>query len=344
MYDLLTRNDSQHFGDAWRDLVQARACPPWRLLFAEPSTELEEHVARCRWCREDREDADAAALQATAEELSSRKREVPIQPTPTPGEIWTMRSDLAGWGEPYRYFNPPHVLVLRAFSGAVYVAQICDDIAFATPRDVLLPAEVNAFAEPWNRFIVQSADLHRQVATVPLDTVTAVRRASGASADYAGSELLHSFMDLELQTASWFCSAPVQTAVNVVANHLRLLPSELTDHVLSHGRVANLAAAADSPNIELTADLRPFSRGFVSVTIDPTGHGQVHSRFEQPDHISMGLVAPSAPALLPLQIRDVWQPVLTLNSGLTRLPLAVALPASAHMSELILLAWSNSSC
>lgn len=248
-----------------------------------------------------------------------------------------MRSDLGGWGEPYRYFNPPDVLVLRAFSGGVQVAQVCNDTAFATREDILLPAELGAFAEPWNTFISQPDDLDRRIDTVPLELITAIRQKSILSPDPAESELLYTFRDLELQTASWFGAKPVQNGIEILAKELYLTSSNLLGRLVSHGTPDLLAAAAATPTVEITADLRPQSAGFITLTVDSLGRGELKARFERPAQLFVSLVASRTGTLVPLRADANWETQLLVSSGPTRRRVDARVPASAQPNELVLI-------
>lgn len=157
----------------WRYFAETRICPPWRVLFGEPSSlELEVHVQHCMWCREDVVDEDARTLH---ESIYRRfPHQAPDNPEMAVGQIWLLRSSLGSWGSPFRYFNPPKILILgERTRERVRVAQVWDDEQplFRGPGDINIPDGTDSygFVESWNAYTIPTAWLYRYIRSVPAE-------------------------------------------------------------------------------------------------------------------------------------------------------------------------------
>lgn len=149
-----------------RAIYEQRACPPDEVLFAgKRSKEMEAHLGYCRYCNERLEmtTEDHSAWQ----ELGGRLKPLIVgngqNPSPAPGQIWSLdRERLGGWGPYDRYYNPPLVLVLQLQDNGrtVRVAQVCaeEGLKGEDGADVWLDEGIG-FAESWNVYSVHRDDL-----------------------------------------------------------------------------------------------------------------------------------------------------------------------------------------
>lgn len=217
---------------AWQIALQARTCPPWSVLVSDAvETSLTEHLKRCPFCAEELEHKVAgevlheidrnyfAASQQT--ELAATRREPDqvldapsiFESRPTrahPGELWSLKKNLAGWGPGARYYNVPMVLVLEVpanLDGGVQVVQVYDDQVLRGPGDVALdPEDPDLFAESWNTYTLRNEDLAVFVSTVQPDIFEQVRTAaSGAKIENEhGDSPLCAFRRLEIEVGAFF--------------------------------------------------------------------------------------------------------------------------------------------
>lgn len=149
-----------------RAIYEQRACPPDEVLFArERSREKEAHLGYCRYCNERLEmtTEDHRAWQELGDRLKPLIVENGQNPSPAPGQIWSLdRERLGGWGPYDRYYNPPLVLVLQLQDNGrtVRVAQVCaeEDLKGDDGADVWLDEGIG-FAESWNVYSVHRDDL-----------------------------------------------------------------------------------------------------------------------------------------------------------------------------------------
>ncbi len=137
----------------WLRLWRRRCCPPEQVLHGPAGKALREHVAQCPWCRQDQA-RGASGFSPPPVPLG-----LATIPPPQPGQLWSIAGALAGWGAKGRYYNPPLVLIVATFPEAVTVVQTCGEPDFAATDDLLFPAGVQGFAQPWNRYTLRREDL-----------------------------------------------------------------------------------------------------------------------------------------------------------------------------------------
>lgn len=214
----MTANELWELQLAWQRAWQMRGCPPDALLFtADPDDGLAEHLKRCPFCREQREVGMASA--ASLRDIASRLVQsigIPrcecIRFLPAPGQIWSLRQDLSGWGPKGRYYNPPQVLVLdcpRTAAGALRVAQLFDDSLLAGTGDVQV--DKDWLAESWNTYTLALDDLDCCLATIDVEVLESVRKSEqGPFPVVAEGSHLSAFRRLELEVGAYF-------AMNAVA-------------------------------------------------------------------------------------------------------------------------------
>jgi hypothetical protein len=217
----MTTNEPWELQLAWQRAWQLRGCPPdSRLLTAEPDDRLAEHLNRCPFCREHREagPATAAALRNIAARLAGLKCTCQAhghRPSPAPGQIWSIRQDLAGWGPKGRYYNPPRVLVVacpESLAGALRVAQLFDEPRLAGAGDVPLAEEW--LAESWNTYTLAEEDLHACLGSVSEEELDSVRRSEQEPfPTVADASHLAAFRRLELEVGAFFSMAAVARLV-----------------------------------------------------------------------------------------------------------------------------------
>lgn len=200
---------------AWQIAWQARGCPPGRVLRAGEiggDPRLGEHLAQCPFCSDEaREGPGLEAWRSLATEM----REGAVPPAserPSPGQVWTVRSDLAGWGPKNRFYNPPSVLVLETETGvpkAVRVAQVYDDMRLSGPGDIAIGGDF--FAEAWNVYTLSEDDLERCVADFQETAARMVADSTvrAAAAELEESSLIMAFRRLEVEVGAFFSSASV---------------------------------------------------------------------------------------------------------------------------------------
>lgn len=198
---------------AWLLAYRLRCCPPQSVLTGPPSPELLSHLAICPSCRADREHPFPAPDFAVTETKDSL-------PSPSPGELWSLRQELGGWGPKHRYFNPPVVLVTRsAGPEAVNVVQVYSDPTLAGPGDIFPGREISGFAEPWNRYTVAVQDLGTCLNRVSGDVIDMVQQAGASEEPYSlpPGSLLWFFRQMEVETGYFFASRTIARLMDLEA-------------------------------------------------------------------------------------------------------------------------------
>lgn len=192
---------------AWQTALQARGCPPDRVLSGEDrDSSLSHHLSTCPFCSEaaamGREEFEETALARELRRFSMPRPEA----EPAPGQVCRVSERCVGWGPKGRYYNPPWVLVLDLpgdLPGAARVAQIYDDPVLAGPGDIPLGDDV--FAESWNTYTLREEDLECCGGCVDEETLRQVKE--GAALDWpappAGTHL-EAFRRLEVEVAAFF--------------------------------------------------------------------------------------------------------------------------------------------
>ncbi len=122
---------------------------------------------------------------------------------PAPGQIWSLKPHLAGWGPGAAYFNPPLVLILSVFFEpiqAVRVAQVFHESELAGPGDVQLSSR-QGLAQAWNVYTLAVDDLDSCREIIPNDRLkAAVAQAGHPHPDPEPYSVLQAFRELELKT------------------------------------------------------------------------------------------------------------------------------------------------
>ena len=192
--------------EAWRSMYQARTCPPFSVINdPKHADNVAEHRKGCPLCalRTDYDfDADAWAEMGRRMSQGWPK---PDRPEILPGQVWALTEAKGGWDERFRYINPPLVLVLEVFEdvNGVRVAQIFDHHELAAGGDMALGEDLG-FAEAWNAYALDQADLDLCFGQVGDDTLNAVRQALGAGQDELDEEsTLWFFRQLELEVGAF---------------------------------------------------------------------------------------------------------------------------------------------
>jgi len=197
---------------AWQRAWQMRGCPPDALLYSiDPDHSLAEHLQRCPFCREQREAGAAAAgaLQEIASRMAHLAGVAQVGGTrlsPVPGQIWSMRRELSGWGPKGRYYNPPLVLVLdcpKAMPGALRVAQLFDDPLLAGAGDLRMTDDW--LVESWNTYTLAENDLDRCLTTIAAEALESVLKSEqGPFPVVVEGSHLAAFRRLELEVGAFF--------------------------------------------------------------------------------------------------------------------------------------------
>lgn len=192
--------------EAWRSMYQARTCPPFSVTNdPKQADNVAEHRKGCPLCalRADH-DYDAVAWAELGHRMSQGWPK-PARPEILPGQIWTLTEAKGGWDERFRYINPPLVLVLEIFEDVkgVRVAQIFDHHELAAKGDVPL-GDGLGFAQSWNTYALDQADLDLCFDQVGDDALNAVRQALEVGPDELDEEsTLWFFRQLEQEVGAF---------------------------------------------------------------------------------------------------------------------------------------------
>jgi hypothetical protein len=192
--------DDKMHNEIWKRAWRLRCCPPSTLLFsARCSEELHAHLRFCPWCKAERHEESALIdpILFPREDVTGM---------PQLGEIRAVRHALAGWGEKFRYHNPPTVLVVAVHEGGtVTVVQLHDVHELSGDGDILLTPGHHVFAESWNRYSLAHSDLAQplgQASPYILEKIAAA--TSAPAAELAEGSLLWFFRNLEVEVGYFF--------------------------------------------------------------------------------------------------------------------------------------------
>ncbi len=200
----------------WARAWRARCCPPDNELYSQvTSNTLAAHLKFCPWCRR-------AKLDIVTEETVPLPPDMPLsKDVPEPGQLWTINSQLTGWGEKKRYYNSPVVLLLNCDDPRlVNVLQLYDDSYFEGPDDISLGEGQTGFIEPWNRYSLCREDLGLFMGEVDVDTLCRSEAATSENsvAPKPGS-LLWFFRNMEVETGFYFSTRSLAKFLNGEEEH-----------------------------------------------------------------------------------------------------------------------------
>jgi len=210
---------------AWDLTQQSRCCPPDDILFSEVTSEaLERHVSDCSLCKKRLERGPEDGLETLARILRNGDASQPE--IPTPGQVWTVRSELGGFGPGSRYYAAPCVFIIDILSNEyVRVCQISGFKEFMRDDDVSLRGRMEGFVQPWNSYPLRASDLCRSLDTEDEATLDAVLAAVEADEDRELPAVVHVFRHMELETGLYFAyNAAVEMADEGDADESAPLP------------------------------------------------------------------------------------------------------------------------
>lgn len=205
---------------AWKKALILRGCPPADILFGPEDEFLLAHLDVCPMCRDNlaMEADERAAWAAMARALLPEQLPPPAQKTP--GQVWRIRRGLAGWGQKYRYCNPPLVLLLDVLEDIARVAQIYPGDDFLTDDDVALPGL--GFAQPWNTFCLALADLEDYRGQASEAAGAVLERGSFADVDENAPLFL--FRSMELELGAFFAGQSLSRVLECAEQGISSLP------------------------------------------------------------------------------------------------------------------------
>lgn len=181
---------------AWRH----RCCPPDYILHEKKSPQLDRHLEHCPWCRNDLK-RGPAGFHIPDDLISDDSG-----PQAVPGQLWSVSDSLSGWGPKNRYYNPPLVLIIdQPDPHAVNIVQVCDDMTFFGPDDVVLDNDRIGFAQPWNRYTLKKTDLGFFFGSVSTGLLQQLTTDSDTHAgELEPGSLLWFFRQMEVETGFFF--------------------------------------------------------------------------------------------------------------------------------------------
>lgn len=193
------------FRSAWRK----RYCPPHQLLNSGDDPNIPTHLKVCEECRDLahtlQKQPDFFVDFAPLERLAASAEE---NPSPQPGEIWSLREGLECWLDEAHYANAPLVLVMERIAdlpGAVQVVQICSDPDLRGPGDVLIVGE-DTIAEAWNTYTLDIQAFKLCLGSVSPKELGQVQDMSRVSEGVLPGSMLDSFRQMEMNIGWHFHS------------------------------------------------------------------------------------------------------------------------------------------
>jgi len=156
--------DSTVYNQALETAFRLRSCPPPSL---RGSDEFERHLQQCSFCREKQINANTALspwinLAKAFEPILKEEFDLVSSLTShlCPGQIRTVKRNLAGWGNDDYYYKAPSVILLKAADmiDCFQVAQIYEYEEMQGTDDIPL-FNFGGFAEPWNVYTLHKEHL-----------------------------------------------------------------------------------------------------------------------------------------------------------------------------------------
>ncbi|MFO7801629.1 MAG: hypothetical protein R6V55_04985 [Desulfovermiculus sp.] len=239
-----------------------RTCPPEDLLLHwQDDPKMHRHVQSCLFCRERLEmlqehpelsevvSALAGSYLRGGGTCGDTHRQ---NSEPAPGQIWSLKPHLGGWGPDAAHFNPPLVLIVSLLSDpiqAVRVAQIFHEPDLAGPGDVELSPE-QGLAEAWNVYTLAAADLDSCRESIDPELLATVQsQARLIHPDPEQHSVLQAFRELELKTGCIMASHSLFSALTAEQD-IETMPSAIID-LLSGKDPESLRARLQSAYPEL---------------------------------------------------------------------------------------------
>lgn len=274
--------------EAWRSMYHLRTCPPSNIINdpAEKS-QIEQHQRTCPICALTKHPPLDPELWSTFGQILSDQWTRPHVPEIQAGQVWSLVSTKGGWDDSFWHINPPLVLILEIFEDVdgVRVAQIFDQPELFADGDVDLGQGLG-FAETWNTYALDQADLHLcfgQVDQAVVDLVHA--QSQGEWAAVEDQSTLWFFRQLELDVGSRMAMEAMGRLMyrhdhNVLRTTLAF-PDHVRTKVLDFDPSITLPEAetglimlarAEFPVQLLAAATKPGQMSFTIVTIGQTNY------------------------------------------------------------------------
>lgn len=214
---------------AWKAAWRMRCCPPDALLFGKNTRELQRHLRTCPWCSEERQ-------QHLTETFSFPE----IKPTrektklPSPGELWSLKQELGGWGPKNRYYAPPLVVIIASHKHSVEVCQTYGDTQLAGEDDLEFESNKIGFCQPWNRYTLRLEDLASCFGAV-FSSIDQRFFTAGKKQEqpFETGSLLWFFRQMEVETGFFFATKAVATLMNQYENNIQTVAQQLKKHGLN---------------------------------------------------------------------------------------------------------------
>ncbi|MEA3468999.1 MAG: hypothetical protein U9R57_12375 [Thermodesulfobacteriota bacterium] len=235
-----------------------RCCPPDNVLYGENTEELQGHLESCASCREDLKQMEhyVEAPLFSAKTFSNERR------VPEPGELWSLKQELGGWGPKKRYYAPPLVVITEVNKDSVIVLQSCGDKALAASDDIPFGNDLQGFIQPWNQYSLRLEDLdscYGAVAETAMQNVAVPREQQAIE---PGS-LLWFFRQMEVETGYFFSSRAVarlfaeHESVMISCETESIDPKALHEYLTTLGLVFQQSLPADYSVQDLLFHARP---------------------------------------------------------------------------------------
>ncbi len=209
---------------AWLNAWQQQSCPPDHILQGELTTELEEHLAICPDCQENR--GGETFVHEPLNDLIDKEFPINGKIPPQTGQLWSLSSELGGWGAKKRYYSAIMVLILNVIDdGSCLVSQLHDNDNFVAPGDISLPNHRRMHAESWNIFTLRLADMQRCWGEVASSVVQQVKQEATCNHPVAERSILNLFRQLEIETGFFFSSQAVAGLMDNYEEEISASPS-----------------------------------------------------------------------------------------------------------------------
>lgn len=259
---------------AWQTAFERRACPNDKILFKHKESEpLKSHLGYCLFCNERIKLFTERDLETWSEfvRLTHFPLQGSVETVPSPGQIWSIKNSLGGWGPYNRYYNPPQVLLLEKLdhSAGYLVSQIYSDITLMGPGDILLDRELG-FAEAWLTYPLHHNYLGHYCGCIDKRLVERIFDKVRDDSDKSQiSTTIKSFREIEVEVAGYFSMHSVMQLATDYDQTQEMAPA----YVDFYNNIKNTVRDFMQSEIDVLGHMVGINYGFVTRGIDGNKEG-----------------------------------------------------------------------
>lgn len=210
---------------AWQTAFELRTCPDANILYAQcPDENLQSHLKKCHLCREKLEmsQEQRAAWRELHRHFSDSTLKLATPSQKTPGQVWALKPELAGWGKDGYFYKPPMVLLIEAIEGSrgFKAVQLYFDKHLMGDGDVWL-GDSFGFAQGWNSYTIHEETLGGCCGAVAEELLSHVRdTATMHFSPVEEDSILYFFRKMEVHVGAHVAMPSVAVLIEEIAEEI----------------------------------------------------------------------------------------------------------------------------